>query len=72
MDSLIDGAYAEFDEKARNQMLIDIQKIGLQQWTHIPTHHSLLQALVHPSVRGLDLGSAFGPESYIRFAWLAS
>lgn len=70
MDSYIDAAYAEFDEQKRTAILRDAQRLALEQWSHIPTHHAEFQALVHPTVRNLDLGSVGEPTSYIRYAWL--
>lgn len=70
MDSLLDGAYAEFDEEARADMLRQAQEIALEDWSHIPTHHGLFTALIDPRVRGLQLGSSASASTYIRYAWL--
>jgi ABC-type transport system substrate-binding protein len=70
MDGYIDAAYAEFDESKRAAILRDAQKVALENWSHIPTHHAEWQALVHPTVKNLDLGSVAEPSNYVRFAWL--
>jgi ABC-type oligopeptide transport system substrate-binding subunit len=69
-DALIEQASAEFDEAKRTSLLKDAQNLALQNWSHIPTHHGQFTALIHPSVRNLDVGSAAGPSYYVRYAWL--
>jgi peptide/nickel transport system substrate-binding protein len=70
MDGLIDQARSEFDEGRRSSLLKDAQKVALEDWSHIPTHHGQFTALLHPVVRGLDVGSVSSPAYYLRYAWL--
>ena len=70
LDGYLDSANAELDAAKRADLIRNAQKLALEQWSHIPTHHGQFTALLSPNVRNLELGSVAGASYYLKYAWL--